>query len=445
MVATAGLPEVARAEADAVKRFASAGQDLGEEPWHRWEGHRFSLSAERLKAFLDPPGAYLDTIELAARWTVLPKLHAEVKSAIAIGGLALCHFSHAYEQGCCAYFSFGGSADTEAEARAAYGRAWEGAMTAALGAGSDDKATITGPARHVRGWSRERDGRLDARLASPQRRSRPDRHDEPSSAGRRVIAAPVLFIVNPASGAGKAAREWSGVAAWLSTTGLPFDAALYHTPRRGDRDRPARGERVATGGGRSRWRRHFERGGQRLLLQWRSPRRRPAGWGWCRSAPAAIFGGRCGSRSTPKKRSTSSRPERLAALRRRLRDLRGRGWGDRRAPLHQHRRRGIGRRGRASRQRRQQAAGQRCFHHRLGARARRLEEQADAGRRRRQRHRHRRPAGGGRQLPVLRRRDADGAVGQTDRWRIRRHPGWQRGQDRNRPQARQHPKWDTSG
>jgi alkyldihydroxyacetonephosphate synthase len=136
VVATAGLPDVASAQADAVKRFADGATDLGEEPWKRWEKHRFSLSAERLRALLEPPGAYVDTIELAAPWTVLPKLHAQVKSAIAIGGLALCHFSHAYEQGCCAYFSFGGSADNEAEARAAYGRAWEGAMTAAFDLGA---------------------------------------------------------------------------------------------------------------------------------------------------------------------------------------------------------------------------------------------------------------------------------------------------------------------
>jgi alkyldihydroxyacetonephosphate synthase len=136
VVATAGLAEVAKVEADAVRQFAGAATDLGEEPWRQWESHRFSLSAERLKALLEPAGAYVDTIELAAPWTVLPDLHARVKSAIAIGGLALCHFSHAYEQGCCAYFSFGGSADTEGEARAAYGRAWEGAMTAALELGA---------------------------------------------------------------------------------------------------------------------------------------------------------------------------------------------------------------------------------------------------------------------------------------------------------------------
>jgi alkyldihydroxyacetonephosphate synthase len=161
VVATAGLDQVARAEADAVKRFAGDATDLGEQPWLHWDSHRFSLSAERLKGFLAPPGAYIDTIELAARWTVLHELHAQVKSAIAIGGLALCHFSHAYEQGCCAYFSFGGSADTEAEARAAYGRAWEGAMSAALALG----ATIshhhgTGQARarwvadEMGGWMR---------------------------------------------------------------------------------------------------------------------------------------------------------------------------------------------------------------------------------------------------------------------------------------------------
>ncbi len=136
VVATAGPAGVAKAEAEAVKAFARGARNLGEEPWRRWQEHRFDLSAERLKAFLAPAGAYLDTIELAAPWTVLPGLHGRVKAAIGVGGMALCHFSHAYEQGCCAYFTFGGSGDTEAQARAAYGRAWEGAMTAALELGA---------------------------------------------------------------------------------------------------------------------------------------------------------------------------------------------------------------------------------------------------------------------------------------------------------------------
>jgi alkyldihydroxyacetonephosphate synthase len=136
VVATAGLDDVAHAEAEAVKRFATDAKDAGHEPWLAWQKHRFDLSAERLQKLLQPAGSYLDTIELAAKWTVLPDLHTRVKSAIAVGGLALCHFSHAYEQGCCAYFTFGGSAATEEDARAAYNRAWEGAMTVALETGA---------------------------------------------------------------------------------------------------------------------------------------------------------------------------------------------------------------------------------------------------------------------------------------------------------------------
>src|SRR5438128_1852533 len=84
--------------------------------WDWWQRHRFDISADLLKAFLEPPGSFLDVIELAALWTVLPDLHARVKTAIAIGPIALCHFSHAYEQGCCAYFTFGGSGADEQDA-----------------------------------------------------------------------------------------------------------------------------------------------------------------------------------------------------------------------------------------------------------------------------------------------------------------------------------------
>jgi alkyldihydroxyacetonephosphate synthase len=136
VVATAGLERVAQAEAEIVTELTATATDLGEEPWQRWQHHRFDLSAERLKSLLEAPGSYVDTIELAAPWTVLPSLHARVKAAISADGLALCHFSHAYEQGCCAYFSFAGSRDTENEARSAYNRAWEGAMTSALELGA---------------------------------------------------------------------------------------------------------------------------------------------------------------------------------------------------------------------------------------------------------------------------------------------------------------------
>ena len=179
VIANAGLEELAAAEAGAVKRIAGDARDLGDEPWVHWKKHRFDLSAERMAMLLAPANAYLDTIELAAKWTVLPELHRRVKSAIAVGGMALCHFSHAYEQGCCAYFTFGGSGDDEEGARAAYNRAWEGAMSAALELG----ATIThhhgtGQARSrwvademggwVAVWRAIRDGIDPARIMNPR-------------------------------------------------------------------------------------------------------------------------------------------------------------------------------------------------------------------------------------------------------------------------------------
>lgn len=132
VAAAAGPRAVAHAEADAIAE-AMVGEALGEEPWGHWVKHRFNLSAERLLGFLAPPGAYLDTIEVAAAWSVLPDLYAEVKAHLAgAAGVALCHFSHAYGQGCCAYFTFAGSAPDEAAAEATYEEAWRGAMEISL-------------------------------------------------------------------------------------------------------------------------------------------------------------------------------------------------------------------------------------------------------------------------------------------------------------------------
>lgn len=137
--AVAGPRAVASAEAALLAELvqAAGGEPLGEEPWRGWLSRRFDLSADRLRDFLEPPGAYLDTIELAATWTALPGLYRAVKAHLmATASLALCHFSHAYGQGCCAYFTFAGSAEGEADAEAIYREAWRGTMEAALGHGA---------------------------------------------------------------------------------------------------------------------------------------------------------------------------------------------------------------------------------------------------------------------------------------------------------------------
>jgi diacylglycerol kinase (ATP) len=42
--------------------------------------------------------------------------------------------------------------------------------------------------------------------------------------------APVLFIVNPASGAGRTGRDWAGIEAWLPSVGLQFEVARTTRP-----------------------------------------------------------------------------------------------------------------------------------------------------------------------------------------------------------------------
>lgn len=133
--AAAGPAAVAEAEMELLEELAQrvGGEPLGEMPWWDWLDHRFDLSAARLREFLVPAGAYVDTVEVAASWTALPGLYRELKQHLAaVAGAVLCHFSHAYPQGCCAYFTFAGTAPSEEAAERTYLEAWRGAMELAL-------------------------------------------------------------------------------------------------------------------------------------------------------------------------------------------------------------------------------------------------------------------------------------------------------------------------
>ena len=45
-----------------------------------------------------------------------------------------------------------------------------------------------------------------------------------------MAGEPVLFIVNPASGGGKTARDWAAIESWLPSTGIPYETALTAGP-----------------------------------------------------------------------------------------------------------------------------------------------------------------------------------------------------------------------
>jgi alkyldihydroxyacetonephosphate synthase len=99
----------------------------------RWLEHRNDVSA--LGALWER-GVVVDTIETAATWGALPRVHREVVDAImAVKGtsVATVHQSHAYLDGACLYFTFAGRPD---DADAYYREVWGAATAAALGAGA---------------------------------------------------------------------------------------------------------------------------------------------------------------------------------------------------------------------------------------------------------------------------------------------------------------------
>lgn len=79
-------------------------------------------------------GAVVDTMEIAARWSVLPAVYDGVLAALrAFPDLvvASAHLSHAYSDGACLYFTFGGFPPKE-QREDFYRRTWDAAMEATV-------------------------------------------------------------------------------------------------------------------------------------------------------------------------------------------------------------------------------------------------------------------------------------------------------------------------
>ncbi len=121
-----------RTEVEAALTFAeleSAGaRDRGEEPGWAWLRHRYAVSYRMSPVFRD--GAFVDTMEVAASWSLLPDLYHAVRAAIGRHAVVMAHFSHAYADGCSIYFTFAGTADTTAGAERLYDAIWRDGIEA---------------------------------------------------------------------------------------------------------------------------------------------------------------------------------------------------------------------------------------------------------------------------------------------------------------------------
>jgi alkyldihydroxyacetonephosphate synthase len=116
----------------------------GAAPAERWFAHRYAVSYRQAPVFAN--GAFVDTMEVAAPWSRLGGLYEAVRRALGEHVFVMAHFSHAYPDGCCIYFSFVGSAGARARAHgkdgewdaaseAIYDRTWRAALAAAVEAG----------------------------------------------------------------------------------------------------------------------------------------------------------------------------------------------------------------------------------------------------------------------------------------------------------------------
>ena len=116
-------------------------RDEGDGPARRWLAHRYSVSFRQSPALR--AGLFIDTFEVAAPWSRLDAVYDAVRHALGAHAFVMAHFSHAYPDGCCIYFSFAGTARPHASARdfepssaTRYDAAWRDAMTAAIAAGA---------------------------------------------------------------------------------------------------------------------------------------------------------------------------------------------------------------------------------------------------------------------------------------------------------------------
>ncbi|MDQ3263579.1 MAG: FAD-binding oxidoreductase [Myxococcota bacterium] len=132
-----GEPRRTQEEAQEAVRLCekAGGHDEGEAPGQAWFKKRYDVSYKMSKVV--DAGAFADTMEVAATWDRVLPVYQAVRQAAAGLAFVLCHFSHAYPEGCSLYFSLVSSAGSEGDQEKRYDTLWETILEAATGAGAN--------------------------------------------------------------------------------------------------------------------------------------------------------------------------------------------------------------------------------------------------------------------------------------------------------------------
>lgn len=121
-----------RAAVDIVRD--QGGTEIGEEPVRRWYRRRHHTPYRQSAIFSGR--AWVDTLEICTTWDRVMTVQAAVRRAVWGDAVVLCHFSHAYLEGCSLGLSFLGPATTVEKGEDGYDRVWRAGMRAALDAGA---------------------------------------------------------------------------------------------------------------------------------------------------------------------------------------------------------------------------------------------------------------------------------------------------------------------
>ena len=251
-----GLDARKRAAAEIMRR---EGAELGARYGEHWWQHR-NDAVQTYAQIMGPERAFgsgviVDTMEVAALWSAVPRLYGGIKAALAAHAQAVaCHLSHLYPSGSSLYFTFliTGADDQDAEAR--YHQAWRQAARSCAEAGG----TIT----HHHGVGRLKAPFLEAELgetgASVLTRIRKalDPAGIMNPGGQSAMTSPfgpLVLIANPSAGRGKVDKALPRVESVLKNENLSY--RIVRTTHPGHATEAARqalrnGERylVAVGG-----------------------------------------------------------------------------------------------------------------------------------------------------------------------------------------------------
>jgi alkyldihydroxyacetonephosphate synthase len=131
-----GPADLVELEAEEATRvcLAAGGEDKGPDPARTWLEKRYAVSYKQSKLF--DSGAFVDTMEVAGTWDRVVEIYQRVREALAPLAFVMCHFSHAYPEGCALYFTFAGNARSLEELEQRYDAIWRAGLAAARSAGA---------------------------------------------------------------------------------------------------------------------------------------------------------------------------------------------------------------------------------------------------------------------------------------------------------------------